>query len=286
MTTIHPTAAGQSASPDLPATRAVASESFAEQLSQAQVDQTSSESAPAQELDPSAPPMPPPPPPPPSIPDAQAPALLDADAPAASPPAGSVQPVGEPPGGESPFEGVGASTAAAPTGGQALLASLGLPPALQRIIREARRFVPGNATLHIFSTAPGAFRGRFVVPQQGVLNSAPPAPATVVAPPRTVPGPDPADPSPTPDGNLPQPPAPPSAPAAPDGSSLAPPPPPPPIPPDEIILPDETNPDSEAETGAAPAAQIVTSAVNAYRAAAEAEVNPLAVGGVATARDE
>ena len=197
-----------------------------------------------------------------------------------------MQPVGEPPGGESPFEGAGASTAAAPTGGQALLASLGLPPALQRIIREARRFVPDNATLHIFSTAPGAFRGRFIVPQQGVLNSAPPAPAPVVGPSRTVPGPDPADPSQTPDADPPQPPAPPAAPPAPDGSSLAPPPSPPPIPPDEIILPDETTPASEDETAAAPAAQIVTSAVNAYRAASEAEVNPLAVGGVSTTRDE
>lgn len=169
---IHPTAASPAATAATPAPQAAASQAFQDQLAVAQVTQDDAGAVPAQEADPTAPPALPPPPPP-AIADAP---TTTTSTTTGSSSAGDVQPVGESPDGQS-FDGASATSPASPSGGSTLLAALGLPPALQRIIREARRFVPDNATLHIFSNGPGAFRGRFVVPQNGVLNSVPPPPA-------------------------------------------------------------------------------------------------------------
>lgn len=232
MTTIHPPTAGQSPPPDAPAAGGSVAESFSRQLSQAQTDQdagtqvrvaqAASEAVGAQAPDPAAPPLPPPPPP--SIPEAQPPAVETPTVVDATPPgatasgtgsSGAVQTSSGASDDDGGFGGAGATTGTTESGtagGSALLTSLVLPPALQRIIREARRFVPGDATLHIFSTAHGWFRGRFAVPQSGVLNSTPPAPPPVVGSPRTLP--DSGTPA-TRSIDDPQPPAPPAAPPGP-----------------------------------------------------------------------
>ena len=59
---------------------------------------------------------------------------------------------------------IGSSSGAAAaegSGAAALLTALGISPALSRIIKEARKFVPPGATLHVLSTEPGRFRARF-----------------------------------------------------------------------------------------------------------------------------
>ena len=186
-----------------PAVATTGAQGFQQQLAAANVAQAPAGGVTAQQADPSAPPLPPPPPPPPiptDTPPTDTPTA--GDAPIADTSGGaSVQPVGEPASPASGFDGAGASAPTstpppAATGG--LLASLGLSPGIQRMIRHARQFVPANASLHIFSTAPGAFRGKFVVPQDGVVNATPTPPAPFVAPPRVVPADDAAAPTDTP----------------------------------------------------------------------------------------
>ncbi|PZC47585.1 MAG: hypothetical protein DK306_001155 [Chloroflexi bacterium] len=260
-----------------PAVATPGGDGFPQQLAAANVAQAPADGLTAQQADPSAPPLPPPPPPPPIPTDTP----TAGDAPIGDTSGGAnVQPVGEPEPPDSGFDGAGASAptgtpAPAATGG--LLASLGLSPGIQRMIRHARQFVPANASLHIFSTAPGAFRGKFVVPQDGVVNATPTAP--FVAPPRVVPTDGPAVPTDTP-----LPPPPPAAPPAPDGSALPPPPPPPPIPPDEIILPnDQADPTDPAPAPSAasreilPDRQLVITALSAYRTATTGAAGPLTV---------
>lgn len=293
MSTVQQTSASATAtaapSPAAAATEAP-SGGFQQQLATAQVAQGDAGALP-QQADPSTPPLPPPPPPPPPIPG---------DAPVAEAPSGglapgsTVQNVSEPADSDSDFSGDSTATAEATNGAQAtagegLLASLGLSPALQRIIRHARQFVPANASLHIFSTAPGAFRGKFVVPKEGVVNAVPSAPAPFVAPPRVVTGDGPA-----PAVDDPQPPPPPSAPPAPDGSTLPPPPAPPPIPPDEIVLPEDDAPATDAPTDATdttdgdspPDPQLVTTALSAYRSASAGAAAPLRIPRPRTPEDD
>ena len=250
-----------------------AADGFAAVLASAGDGDASNGALPAEEPE-AAPPLPPPPPPPPAAPDADSPLLGDPNAPAGQADLGAT-PADE----TSPPEN---SAAAAPqpgfegasgTVGAARLLSLGITPSLQSIVRRARRFVPPNSTLHIFSTAPGHFRGRFVPPGDGSTPaewtgpSAPPPPSTdAVEPPPPAAEPEPAVETPLP-----------PAPTEDIDSTLIPPPPaPPPIPPDEIAPPgSEDTSEDEAAASATTSAALRSSAGAAYRAAADGVINPL-----------
>ncbi|MEE9276928.1 MAG: hypothetical protein V3V06_00780, partial [Dehalococcoidia bacterium] len=153
-----------------------------------------------------------------------------------------------------------------------VLSALGISPALSSIIKRAREAVPEGASLHIFSTEPGHFRGRFV----GGSGTTIAAPSDSLAPlsPSGGESSDPLPPSPPSSGDF-----------VPQG-----PPPPPPIPPDEIA-PDEDDESATASEPAPPAsfnAPVLSpgrsNVASAYEAALEGEVNPITAAAASVER--
>ena len=152
------------------------------------------------------------------------------------------------------------------SGAAALLTALGISPALSRIIKEARRFVPPGATLQVLSTEPGRFRTRFA----GGPTTAGPSPVVTLG-----------SATPTATGiDMPTPPAPPLPPNI-GGADATGPPPPPPIPPDEIPFNPAPAPDDEsvddsplpAQSNAAVMPPSQSAVQTAYRLAQQGELN-------------